>query len=92
MADTAGNTTSFPTNGGGFAQPKLRATIDSAAASAHEAIDKAAAAAKPAVDRAAGYAHGTVDKAASVAAPASDWIQAVGIAALLGFLIGRISL
>jgi ElaB/YqjD/DUF883 family membrane-anchored ribosome-binding protein len=78
METTVRNVSSFPATdmvGEDSLNRGPKASIDRAAASAHDVVDKAAGAAKPNIDRAARYAHQAVDKAASTAAPAVDWIS-----------------
>jgi len=121
MESTVRNVSSFPSTdmvGEEGLNRSSKASIDKAAASAHEAVDKAAGTAKPSIDRAAQYAHQAVDKAANAAAPAADWLsdksaqlritqkkvvddtcnyvsanplKAVGIAAAIGFILGRLA-
>jgi ElaB/YqjD/DUF883 family membrane-anchored ribosome-binding protein len=107
---------------------ETNATINKAAAGAHDVVDSAANAAinaadeavrkaMPAIERATQVAHHAVDKAAGVAAPTADWLsvkaeavlaapkkwaesgrtivtshpwKTLGLAAVVGLLIGRI--
>jgi ElaB/YqjD/DUF883 family membrane-anchored ribosome-binding protein len=72
---------------------ETNASINKAAAGAHDVVDSAANAAinvadeaarkaKPAIDRATQIAHQVVDKAAGVAAPTAEWLSAKADAVL----------
>lgn len=74
--DRSTMTTSSLASGGSAANP-VRAKVEGAAKSAHQATDQLADKATAGVDRLSGATHRAIDSAADAATSAADWASAI---------------